>query len=509
MHEAASLSNSIRSSGLLNDLPTIPILALEILRLSKEPDSDLAALTEVVEQDPALSSRLVSTANSAVYRRQHPAATVADAAFVLGRSAISVIALSFSLTRTLDGRHTEGGLDLDMFWRRSLTRAAVARHVAESAETGRSSEAFLGGLLSHIGTLVLARACPAPYRQVLEEAGGWPTEDRERDTLGWTSAEVTIAVLEEWKMSPTIVSGIRSALRGHAAHDPASADTCPLAHSMRLAVTVDEVIHGKGQLPASVGEQLLELDPALRRQLEGVEAGLIEVAQLSGVHLPDDLSVDDLLVQAKERLVSNSLSILTTSGQQALRLADLQRENEELTQRATTDGLTALPNRRAFDECLVRELKRRQRTRTNRSIGVVMIDIDHFKYLNDTHGHRWGDVILSTTATAMAEVVRADEVLHRYGGDEFTILVTSCDPADLTILGERLRSTVERLCPSVDGRPTSVTVSIGAACSMVVETDADMVALVERADAMLYQAKTDGRNRVFVDPNEQPIGLRG
>jgi diguanylate cyclase (GGDEF)-like protein len=158
---------------------------------------------------------------------------------------------------------------------------------------------------------------------------------------------------------------------------------------------------------------------------------------------------------------------------------------------AKIDVLTGLPNRRYFDEALSME---RPRRRANDSLGILMIDIDHFKILNDRFGHATGDRVLRAVAGAIAQGVRAEDTPARYGGEEFAVLLRRTSAEQAIEVGERIRASVVRLHPASLGIDEPVTVSVGVAVA-----GANQVAipgLVERADQALYRAKRLGRDRV-------------
>jgi diguanylate cyclase (GGDEF)-like protein len=162
----------------------------------------------------------------------------------------------------------------------------------------------------------------------------------------------------------------------------------------------------------------------------------------------------------------------------------------EAETRATTDALTGLPNRRYFDEYL-RLLARRRRAED--VVGVLMVDIDRFKRLNDTFGHGVGDHVLREVAQAIAAAVRDDDVPARFGGEEFAVLLKSPTPAVAIEVGERVRRSVAQLDLRRMGVP-GVSVSVGVAVAG--ESDEPLDAIIDRADQALYRAKRTGRDRV-------------
>jgi len=158
--------------------------------------------------------------------------------------------------------------------------------------------------------------------------------------------------------------------------------------------------------------------------------------------------------------------------------------------RASTDVLTGLPNRRYFDEFCGLLGRRR---RSDDAVGVLMIDIDRFKALNDAHGHATGDEVLRSVGGAIAHAVRDDDVPARYGGEEFAVLLRNPTPSVATDVGERVRAAVKRLdLQAFDVESVSVSVGVAVASS----ADEPIADLVERADRALYRAKRTGRDRV-------------
>jgi diguanylate cyclase (GGDEF)-like protein len=154
---------------------------------------------------------------------------------------------------------------------------------------------------------------------------------------------------------------------------------------------------------------------------------------------------------------------------------------------AQRDALTGLLNRRRLDGDLAARLH------SSGAVAFLMIDVDHFKAFNDTFGHQRGDELLQTVARAISSAVREGDVVYRYGGEEFCVLLPDADAALAGVVAERVRATV-RSATAHGVRP--VTVSVGVAAD---ERGGVATALVERADAALYAAKQTGRDRVVMN----------
>jgi two-component system cell cycle response regulator len=188
----------------------------------------------------------------------------------------------------------------------------------------------------------------------------------------------------------------------------------------------------------------------------------------------------------------------------AKRILDLQEQlvsaNRSLQFQATHDPLTGLFNRGAIVGLLQKELSRGQRERT--SVSIILVDLDHFKQINDTQGHSAGDAVLRRVAERMQSSVRSYDSVGRYGGEEFLIVLAGCSSRMGTERAEKIRLTLAE--PSPDSVDSRITVSMGVASAL---GPAKMEELLSLADAALYRAKRNGRNRVEAIP-EAPVARR-
>ncbi len=169
------------------------------------------------------------------------------------------------------------------------------------------------------------------------------------------------------------------------------------------------------------------------------------------------------------------------------------RLHDELRRRATVDTLTRLANRGAFEEALAREVARARREGS--PLSVLLLDLDHFKRVNDAHGHAAGDAVLREVGARVLAAARGGDLVGRLGGEELAVALAGADLAAAVDTGERIRARVA--AEPIDagaGASLRVTVSIGAAA--LAGGDADGAALLARADARLYDAKHGGRDRV-------------
>jgi diguanylate cyclase (GGDEF)-like protein len=166
--------------------------------------------------------------------------------------------------------------------------------------------------------------------------------------------------------------------------------------------------------------------------------------------------------------------------------------HEEIYRLTTVDGLTQVFNKRHFSEALAREVARA--TRYRRELSLVMFDLDHFKQVNDTHGHLAGDAVLKTLALTIKARIRSEDIFARYGGEEFSIILPEIDLHNAQQFAEKIRRIVESTEFRFEGTLIPVTISMGVAT--LDAADPTAAALIKRADEHLYEAKGAGRNCV-------------
>lgn len=247
-------------------------------------------------------------------------------------------------------------------------------------------------------------------------------------------------------------------------------------------------------------------EASVDHQLTQPEREVDPLPSLAGMLVPMVMVVAAMFVAtqngAKSILFSMTLLILLVMTRQIVTFEKDRRHYQELQElydttalEAATDPLTGLANQRHFQERLEIELRRARRYR--RTLALIFADLDHFKSINDNYGHHTGDVALKTVATCITRIVRDTDLVVRYGGEEFVIMLPETTIEQAEVMAERLRRAVEALAfPLPQGGVKRMTMSFGvAAFPMTAETPED---LLTSADAAMYHAKALGRNRVMV-----------
>lgn len=186
----------------------------------------------------------------------------------------------------------------------------------------------------------------------------------------------------------------------------------------------------------------------------------------------------------------------------------LRKQVEDASREALTDALTGIGNRKQFDQRLKHEMQQSMEKGTE--LSLLLMDIDHFKKFNDTHGHQFGDLVLRLVARALLDGIKGRDIAARYGGEEFVILLPDTSACAAMTVAEHLRESIARkTIQKRDTRETlgTVTISVGVAAYRLGEPS---YVFIERADAALYQAKTKGRNCCVMESDDNPLkGMGG
>ncbi|MCB1922525.1 MAG: diguanylate cyclase [Gammaproteobacteria bacterium] len=237
--------------------------------------------------------------------------------------------------------------------------------------------------------------------------------------------------------------------------------------------------------------EIVLADPRVSRQhgallVEGDRVELLDLDSTNGCYV-DGIKVERVPIDPNARIRVGS-TVMKVEFKLA---SEIDAENR-LYEAATTDPLTGLLNRRAFVERAEQEIGRSRRK--GKPISLVMCDVDHFKRINDDFGHPAGDLVLKDLATILQSQVRIDDLLARFGGEEFVLLLRNTTAEVAGEFAERMRVTVESHRFMFDDKLVAVTLSMGIKCGGM--GSASLEALIHGADTALYQAKEAGRNRV-------------
>jgi len=486
---AANLFQKLECSG---KLPTPPGVVLRLLEITRRPDASAAEIADVIGADPNLTSKIIRFVNSPMAGVGREVTSLPHAVALLGVRSIKMMALSFSVLSPKN-KTSCVGFDPAQYCLQALACGLSAKRLALETKAATTNDAFLAGLLSQIGRSALASALPDEYAKILEAASRAPRDlpNYERLGIGITYCDVGAHLLRSWGLPETLCQAIGSF---RDADSTGTADT-PLAAILLCAeCAADVLVHDEAADATEVGrfvqtarrhfaltdEQSAEVLREASRELQDAKS----LYELTGA----TRSIEDIESEVRERITELSLAM-------HLENQTLVQRQEELLRRATTDPLTGVGNRAAFDARLTLELERAARDPS--TLGLLMIDVDHFKKFNDSHGHLAGDRVLQIVARVLDDNIRKVDYLARYGGEEFVIIAPTTNVEGLAYLAERLRNSVETAPLPWEGNMLRVTVSVGVAVTdMISDVPEAAVNLMRKADEHMYGAKCSGRNRV-------------
>lgn len=253
--------------------------------------------------------------------------------------------------------------------------------------------------------------------------------------------------------------------------------------------------HGRAELhrAGAIAKRLQNLATEMSSIINEHCSELEQASQMLSVDgSSSDEPIPDAVMNVIGHIVHANQSLQSKLDQAESRLKEQAVEIEAHISRSLTDALTGLPNRRDFNVRLEERMSTWQRRRE--VFSLLMLDVDHFKKLNDTHGHLAGDKVLTALGAALRGAVRREDVVARYGGEEFAVLLPNTSLEQAMLVAQKVREAVARISVEHDGQEIAITVSGGAASILA---DERTESLIHRADEALYAAKRAGRNRAF------------
>jgi len=494
-----------------SDLPSPPQACLRVVKEASNTDGAIDTIGRTIAADPSFTAELLRTVNSPYYSVRTSVSTVPRAITILGWRNLRNLALTFAVREAMKSSPIKGPL-FQQFWEHAVRRAVAGKVLAQMTRTGDPEEAFTVGLLLDFGLLALFKIHPAQITR-WDELMTSSVESRqalEQELFGASHDQVARLLAARWGFPESLSVPIAH----H--HDP-DADGVPVALRAvaRLARTADlvDAVYAAADPGAAIRELTTGLARDHRLAAEAVEEYLGRVssecenaAAALGLRVPRPPSYEQLLAEANRSLMAiknqeeeRSIQLEQMLNEKAKLAEELERARAQLEQLAYLDPLTGLANRRRFDEVFLTELARSARER--RPVSLLVLDIDHFKRVNDTYGHPFGDTVIQAVGLALKRSTRAYDFQARVGGEEMVVLVAGAAEGEARATAERVRAEVEALRLSCVGQAVRVTVSLGGCTwepSAAPPADRAETAarLFAAADQALYVSKQGGRNRV-------------
>ena len=480
-------------------LPTLPGVAVKIIDLGEDPDVSMKAVSDVVSLDPALSARILSIANSPLYAQRRSVENLNQALMLLGLNATMSLALSFSLVKGLRDGPADHALDYDRIWRRTMIAATAARLLSDLVPQYSGEDLFLGGLLQDVGILALDQVLgEKAYGKVFNKADHEALPAAEQKKFGVNHVQVGNWLLTRWRL-PEFLRNAVAASHAVTREEAPEPEQKAMALASRMADAMLGEIEGDalGRL-MDTAQTLFDMDGERVAELLDELSGLLpDLEGLFEVSMPDAAEREQVTEQAREMLLLHNLraqQVVTEIQAESERLQDHARRLEEQVRR---DSLTGVFNRSYIDDQLKGRFHEACDSQT--SLALLFIDVDHFKSVNDTWGHAVGDQVLIGVAERLDEVLRRGQLLGRYGGEEFVVVLPGVDAAGAVAIADHARELLQKTpVAKVSGEAIHVTFSGGVAVQDATNPFSTHGELVRAADHAMYAAKVSGRDHTRV-----------
>ncbi|MFH1418334.1 MAG: GGDEF domain-containing protein [Planctomycetota bacterium] len=476
-------------------LPSPPGTAIRVLELCRRDDVDVGEIADVIMSDAALTARLLKYANSPMAGLSREVTAIRQAVMLLGLRTVKLTALGFSLAGPSKAPNCPG-FSLKVFWASSFLRAVIARRLAAKPLGVDPDEAFTAALLAGLGQLTLAHALNDEYSVILnvhrKTKTGLALVEIEREKLGSDHVEIGARLLREWRLPDQLSYAVEHQHLDMGSGRPQAPEQrlgAAIHVANRLRPLFEAMLQGRAKCNSAAPEDILNLlqldEEAYWQAGDAVVDDYKGFSQIFDVEFEDPQDAMELCLEAQETATHVGM-VAQLEHSQAL------KDNESLLKRATTDQLTGVANRAKFDERLREELA--GLGRGHGQFALLMIDIDHFKKFNDTHGHPIGDLVLKRVATAMQNTVREADLMARYGGEEFAVIAPHTDVKGACITAVRLQRCIAELRIDVGGTLLGVTISLGLAVTSDYAMPPTAEQFIKDADRQLYLSKKAGRN---------------
>lgn len=477
-------------------LPTLPAVAVQVLTLCQKPDPQIPQIAKVISNDPALAAKLLKMVNSPLFGLRSEVTTVTHAISMLGLNSVRTMALSFTLAQSIKGGRQDWFND---YWKRSALAAVAAREIAIIIGMKEREEAFLGALLQDIGMLVLSQISKKEYDALANPCHGHHERlvAAERAKYGCDHSEVGAWLVAKWKLPAAFGSAVAFSHAPQSASPDLPSEVLALVNVVACAGRVADLWMMEDMKEAiaparSYTKDLLGMeDPDFETLLSSVKRHAPEVGAFFDISFGSSEEIEALVEEAREALVMMSAAA-EMQMQEAIGNAQARADLAET--QAQNDSMTGLANRATFDRFLKDQLAAARVG--NRPLSVVMVDVDHFKSVNDTYGHLAGDEVLKAVATLLKGGVRPRDLASRYGGEEFVMVLPDTPSEGCLIVAERTRAKLAAASILTStGEVLRVTASFGCA-SFDPSLHPTPALLMQSADEALYEAKHGGRNQV-------------
>jgi diguanylate cyclase (GGDEF)-like protein len=484
------------------NIPSPPTVVLQVLEKASKRDCTIADLCQIIQMDPGMSSRILRIVNSATFGLSRAVTSIQRALAVVGLNSARLIVLALSFPDMQRKMHAADQAVKQRYWKSSVAGAVVARELSRAMRSKEPEDDMAAGLLRDLGELVLQQMMPEEYGTVLAQPVASLINDQidlEEIHCGLDHAEVSAFILDRWRLPAEMTEAIH-----HHHHPDAGVFAAPRgqdrAYLLHFATRAAQLLlHPDQPLVLKSLRELAQNHYKMTEQelhdfLLPLSNKINDFAALLQIDIGEASDYEDVLDRANDELIN--LTVAANLDNQRANESTRRAESEarHWREEAAYDPLTKVFNRR-FLESKLRDLCERSELMVE-PFGLLFIDLDGFKPLNDRFGHTFGDLALQMVADCLSGQVRQQDIVARYGGDEFCVLFETIDQVGLHKLSNRIWQTINDLTITQGENRGRVGASIGA---VLFEPGTEMEnasSVLSAADRAMYAAKAEGKNRV-------------
>jgi diguanylate cyclase (GGDEF)-like protein len=480
---------------------------MKFMELGKDPEADPAEYATVIATDAALSSKILALSNSSWFGVRNRVTKPQVAVNLLGLATIRTLAISYCLT----GLHNDLKLSPDesrMFWSAALCKGVAAKQYALHFDSSLAEEAFTCGIFQDFAVpLMYSLAKDTVLELVRDSSIDAPARlAKEREIFRLDHVEIARMIAQKMDLPDLFVDAVAFHHNITSLHEfvskPVLADATYIAslfpHELGAWNRADAERMNAFLAERSKGKPLSS-DEFLRRVQEEYDQVHAYFQQGAG---QGTTSLAELLAEATKQVADNTTRLVASVQQLMTDVAcagqaahQMLERHDTLAQLATTDSLTETRNREGFFSSARDIVSKAQRYGI--SYALAYLDLDRFKQMNDTAGHLHGDKALQHSARAMLQNVRKDDLVGRMGGDEFVILFNDVTQEDAAAILQRILTAART--PNADrpqNAPPLPTLSAGLLWVAPKSPAMPLESLLSLADALMYQSKRSGGNRL-------------
>lgn len=470
-------------------LPSLPEVAVRLLQIADEDQPDYLQIAQIIRTDPAISGKILKVTNSALFAFRQKTESIEEALPKLGLNMIRIIILGFHLADfKADGPELKESFR--KHWRSSLTQGVFAELMAEKLEYKNPEVYFLAALLQDIGILAMISRVPRNYLDnVLKRVDFPEVVSAEKSFFGFSHVDVSMAILRHWGIEnsfevgikhhhdrivpaiktnhPNIIPILQAASRGAQMMFADRSSDLPLKQA---------VSQWAGFVNFRLGLNFRQCESII----DEISSGVNKYCALFNFDIGEGVCPERVVKQAKDRLHRIAFELLEKS------VLEKTNRNDSLYK----DSLSGLHNRRFLDERLPDLIADNMRRKN--AIGLIFMDVDKFKSINDTFGHAVGDQAIEAVASWITQSIRSQDIAIRLGGDEFVIIIQEVSAAAFAAIISRMMAGPPALKNEHED-PWPIKLSLG--CIHVMPPKAgtiDTNHLLDQADQLMYRAKTQG-----------------